>query len=50
MLAKKGWFYRLRPKSRAGYFSKSVDSEDGEVGVRFGVAHDVEIDEFFELQ
>lgn len=50
MPARKGLFYRLRPKSRLFYFSESVDSEDGEVGVSLGVAHDVEIDEFFELE
>jgi|JI6StandDraft_1071083.scaffolds.fasta_scaffold318414_1 hypothetical protein len=32
------------------YFSEGVYSEDGEIGVGLGVAHDVEVDEFFELQ
>ena len=49
MHAKRDLFYRLRPKSKRSYFSESVDSKDGEVGMSFSVAHNVKIDEFFEL-
>ena len=48
--AKRDLFYRLRPKSKLSYFSESVDSEDGKVWVSFCIAHNVKIDEFFELK
>ena len=31
------------------YLAEGADSEDGEVGVGLGVAHDIEVDKFFEL-
>ena len=49
MLLEKGWFCPWHPEWWVFYFPEGVDSKNGEVGVCFGVAHDIEIDEFFEF-
>ena len=31
------------------YFSEGIDTEDSKIGVCFGIAHDVEVDQFLEF-